>query len=104
MTLREQIAKDNSALFFNADEFGETRCFNGLIITVIEDNEQLLKYRQAGICEGQKLIYMRRDDLTELPVAEDVVLYGEGTQQRWMVESCREDLGIVELILTRYII
>ncbi len=100
-TLHDQVLNDN-AMFFSPADFGEQRLLNGKIVMAVEDSDQLLKYQQAGICEGQKLVYLPSDTFDKLPAAGDQLLYGWPAQQRWSIEQASEEMGIIELILKRY--
>ncbi|MEA5135701.1 MAG: hypothetical protein VB035_06135 [Candidatus Fimivivens sp.] len=100
-TLHEQILSDN-AMFFSPADFGEQRVVNNKTVMAVEDSDQLLKYQSAGICEGQKLVYVPSNTFDKLPAAGDQLLYGWPTQQRWAVEQASEEMGITELILKRY--
>ena len=99
--LREQILADN-AMFFSPADFGEQRLLNDKVVMAVEDSDQLLKYQSAGICEGQKLVYVPSNVFDKLPAAGDRLLYGWPTQQHWVVEQAGEQMGITELILKRY--
>ena len=100
-TLHEQILSDN-AMFFSPADFGEQRLLNNKTVMAVEDGDQLFKYQQAGICQGQKLVYVASNTFSKLPAAGDRLLYGWPTQQHWVVEQAGEQMGITELILKRY--
>lgn len=96
MTLRDQIEEDNCDIFFDFDELAKEVHIDGHPVPVVEDGEQLDKYRQMGIMEGQLLVYVRTGSLPRIPEPGDAMRYG--TRQLW-VESAKEDMGILELVL-----
>lgn len=99
MTLKEQFMADLDSVFFDPGELGELREINGQRVMVVEDGEKLREYQLQGICQGQKLIYVQVADLDPIPQAGDVLLYG---QAKWRVEECKEDAGLLEIILERW--
>lgn len=99
MTLKEQFAADLDSVFFDPAELGELREINGREVMVVEDGEKLQEYRLQGICQGQKLLYVRAADLPAVPYAGDAMMYGH---TRWQVEECKEDTGLLEIILKRW--
>ncbi len=99
MGLKEQFAADLDNIFFNLEELGELQEINSREIMVVEDGEKLQEYKAQGIFRGQKLIYVRAADLPAIPRAGDALLYGRA---KWQVEECREDTGLLEIILERW--
>lgn len=99
MNLKEQFAADLDRVFFNPDELGEYQEINGKRMLVVEDGEKLQKYKLQGICQGQKLLYIRAADLDPIPQAGDSLRYGK---TMWQVEECKEDTGLLEIILERW--
>ncbi len=97
--LKEQLAADLDSVFFDPAELGELREINGRQVMVVEDGEKLQEYKLQGICQGQKLLYVRVADLAAVPKAGDVMLYG---RTKWQVEECKEDTGLLEIILGRW--
>lgn len=99
MTLKEQFAADLDSVFFDPATLGELREINGREVMVVEDGEKLREYQLQGICQGQKLLYVRAADLPVIPKAGDAMLYG---RTKWQVEECKEDTGLLEIILERW--
>lgn len=99
MDLKEQFAADLDSIFFNPAELGEPQEINGREVLVVEDEEKLREYKLQGICQGQKLLYVRAADLDPVPQAGDAILYG---RTKWRVEECKEDAGLLEIILERW--
>lgn len=99
MTLKEQFAADLKNIFFDPDELGESWEINGQRVMVVEDEEKLREYQLQGICRGQKLIYVRAADLDPIPQAGDGLRCGKAM---WRVEECKEDAGLLEIILERW--
>lgn len=99
MTLKKQFRADLTGVFFSPDELGELREVNGREIMVIEDGEKLMEYRARGIYQGQKLIYVKTVDFDVIPKAGDTLMYG---RTKWQVEECKEDAGLLEIILKRW--
>ena len=99
MILKDQFMADLDSIFFNPDELGELREINGREVMVIEDEEKLREYKFQGICQGQKLLYVRAASLPAIPHAGDAMLYG---RTKWQVEECKEDAGLLEIILKRW--
>lgn len=100
MSLREQILRDNEAVFLNPDEFGAVIAVNGVEAVAVEDGDQLDAYQAGGICQGERLYYCRADVFVRLPRAGDAVTVAQdGKKSVWRVERCREDGGLVELTL-----
>lgn len=96
MNLKDIISEDNSKIFYNFDELAQSVVIDGSPVPVIEDGEQLNKYRQMGIFEGVLLVYVQAASLPRIPQPGDAMRYG--SKQLW-VESCKEDMGILELVL-----
>lgn len=77
MTFKEQIAKDNTQVFMNVDEFGELHIVNGNQMPVIIDNNELVdrekryRYRNSLYADGvylkELLIYVKASDFGKLP-------------------------------------
>ncbi len=99
MTLKEQFAVDLKSIFFDPGELGEPREINGQEVMVVEDGEKLREYQLQGICQGQKLLYIQAADLDPIPQAGDNLRYGK---TMWRVEECKEDAGLLELVLERW--
>lgn len=99
MELKEQFAADLDSIFFNLTELGELREINGQEVIVVEDGEKLQEYKLQGICQGQKLLYVRAADLPVVPHAGEAMIYG---RTKWQVEECKEDMGLLEIILKRW--
>ena len=98
MTLHEQILEDNRNIFFAMDDFADEREINGCKVKVVEDGDKLLAYKQMGIYEGSLLFFVRTDDLPGPVRPGDALIYDRA---KWYVEDCREDMGILEIILKR---
>ena len=98
MTLRDQILGDNRSIFFALDDFAVEREINGRAMKVVEDGDQLLLYRRLGIYEGTLLIYVQATDMPG-PVAPGAALIYD--RVKWYVEDCREDMGVLEVVLKR---
>ena len=99
MSLRDQIHADVWKVFFNQRGLSQTKTINGKEVRVIEDSDQLLKYRQQGICQGTLLLYIPEDGELGLgyrPEAGDVLMYGS---RKYLVELADCTGGVIKLIL-----
>lgn len=96
MNLREQMQADVWKILFNRKELAQERMINGKPVLVIEDAEQLLKYRQQGICRGSLLLYTPEEGLGFRPEAGDALLYGS---RKYTVELAEIIGGVVKMVL-----
>lgn len=77
MTFKEQIAKDNRAVFMNLDEFSELHTVNGTEMGVQIDNNEMIdrekrhQYKRDTYADGvyrkELLIYVKAEDFGKLP-------------------------------------
>jgi len=102
MSLKDVIAADLSAVFFNIDEFAELHDIDGKQIMAIID-EDILKQRSQdkrenfdGVYRGEIVLFVKAADFSKRPV--------KGQRLRidgrlMMVDSCGESDGILEITL-----
>jgi len=102
MSLKDVIAADLSAVFFNIDEFAEQHDINGTSMPVIID-EDVLKERSNnksetfdGVYRGEVVLFVKAADLLKRPVkGQPLRLDG----RLMMVGSCSESNGMLEIAL-----
>jgi len=100
MSLKDQI-KDDLSLFFNPEDFAETYSIDGEELPVIVDNDRLKERTQKefdGISIGEILFFVKLDDLGYRPEAGTPLKFG---RRQMYVADCKEDRGVLEIILTQ---
>lgn len=103
-TFKEQIAADNAAIFINDMEFADTHDLNGTtckaIIAGKTSKETFLNGADYdsydGLYGAEVVVRCCASDLPEIPVnGQRFDLDGE----IYLVDSCRDDMGILRIIL-----
>jgi len=100
MSFKEQLKKDLD-VFINQDEFAELHTLNGVELPVVVDNDRLLQRTQKefdGVSIGEMLIFVKKDDLGYRPEEGEPMRFG---RKQMYVADCKEDTGMLEIILTQ---
>lgn len=100
MSFKDQVAKDNSTVFMNSDDFAELHNLNGRDVTIVIDNDELKK-RQAefdGDYIGDVLIYVPVDALPAEPKPQELMRLDN---RQYTVESAKKSVGMYEIVLSR---
>ncbi|TZE81997.1 hypothetical protein [Calorimonas adulescens] len=98
MSFKDTVQSDLN-VFFNLDEFAETRTIDGRALNVIVDNDRLQQRSQKeydGISVGEILFYVKASEFGERPEQGTPMIF-DGRQM--YVFDCREDDGVYEIIL-----
>lgn len=102
MSFKEQLEKDFESVFFNMDEFAEIHSINGAKIPIVVDNEKLLEMNLGktvetnGIIEDDIMFFVRKKDLSEPPVVDNLMDFDGET---YPIGHVLEDLGGYTVIL-----
>lgn len=96
MNLKSQIERENKEIFFNLNDFAVERRIGDKKAFVVEDGDQLLKYKQLGIYEATLLIYIESNFFEKTPHPGDALMY---QNKKYFIEDVREDMGILEIAL-----
>lgn len=103
MTLKDQIQKDNTAVFINDEDFAEEHDLNGTVCKAILQNLNLSSpltdptdIIANGFIGNHLIVHYKQDDLPETPTY-DMAFTVDGTL--YLVEAVSEDMGIVTLTL-----
>lgn len=86
-------------IFFDLDEHAETHTIDEKTMTIIVDNEQLMKRSKQefeGVIVGDLLYYAKVSDFLKKPRPDEIQIY-DGDQ--YQVIDCREVDGMYEIIL-----
>ena len=96
MSLKDQMTKDLSAVFFNAEEMVETVAINGVQIPIVWDGDTLnyrIRTDYQGLAVGDALFYVQEEQWQKVPRvhkpprAGDALLIGKKTATISMVIS-----------------
>lgn len=106
MTFKEQIAKDNIAVFAREDEFWEHHVVNGVKMLCQVDNNELIdrekryQYRRSLYADGvylkELLIYVKAEDFGPLPAIGRSVTFDK---KSYIVSDAVNECGIYSLCL-----
>lgn len=102
MTPKETFEEDIKGVFFNLDEFSETRKINGVEMQVqIDDIEQIkrekkMKQNMDGIYMNQKMIYVAAEDFGPLPKQGSLLTMDKRT---FKVKEAIEEGGIYSITI-----
>lgn len=99
MNFKEQIQEDLNNIFFNIDEFGEKHYIDGIIKTVLVDNETLKERNQKeydGIVQADLLYFIKSSDVIKKIKAGDVQNFDGAL---YTVFDIKYDNGMYEIIL-----
>ena len=106
MKFKDQIAKDNKAVFMNVDEFSEMHNVDGTDMpvqidgNVLIDRERQYKFKHSAYADGvymkQLLIYVRAEDFGKLPaIGRALTLDGK----TYTIAEAIDESGIYSLSL-----
>lgn len=106
MTLREQALEDIQAVFLAEDEFAETHTLNGKVCKVVEDSDQLEKWKAVNLTGGiplpeqaltdvQVYLFLAAEDFPGATVGQVVKYDGQPLR----VVSVAVNEGMMELVL-----
>ena len=106
MTFKEQIARDNTVVFMNLDEFGEMHIVNDVPMLCIVDNNEMIdrekryQYRRSLYADGvymkELLIYVKASDFGKLPAIGRSITFDKKT---YLVSDAVDEDGIYSLCL-----
>lgn len=106
MTFKEQITKDNIAVFAREDEFWEYHVVNGVKMLCQVDNNELIdrekryQYRRSLYADGvylkELLIYVKAEDFGPLPAIGRSVTFDK---KSYIVSDAVNECGIYSLCL-----
>lgn len=102
MTFKEQLQADLDSVFFNENEFAEEHDFNGDIVPVIMDNDELLKLELRkevdtdGIFSGKIMFFVQDKLLSFEPFTEQYVTF-DG--KPYTVTDVKHDNGVYTVVI-----
>ena len=99
MNFKEQLKEDINNVFLNKEEFGERHYIDGVIKTVIVDNETLKERNQKeydGILQADLLYFMKSYDVQKEIKVGDVQNFDGAV---YKVFDVKYDSGMYEIIL-----
>ncbi|UZP01928.1 hypothetical protein JW813_09265 [Clostridium botulinum] len=99
MNFKEQIQEDLNNIFFNIDEFGEKHYIDGIVKTVLVDNETLKERNQKeydGIIQADLLYFIKSKDLVKKIKVGELQRFDGAV---YTVFDVKYDSGIYEVIL-----
>lgn len=97
--LKDLIASDVDLVFFQLDDFAETHRVEGKEISIVIDNDQLVKMKQGqvlGVAEADTLIFARSADLPKRK-APGSLLNVDGRE--FVVNDWTENKGVAQISL-----
>ena len=98
-SLKDLIASDVDLVFFQLDDFAETHRVEGKAISIVIDNDQLVKMKQGqvlGVAEADMLIFARSVDLPKRK-APGSLLNVDGRE--YVVNDWTENKGVAQISL-----
>ena len=98
-SLKDMIESDVDLVFFQLNDFAETRRVEGKEISVVIDNDQLVKMKQGqdlGVAKADMLIYARSVDLPKRK-APGSLLNMDGRE--YIVDDWTENKGVTQISL-----
>lgn len=98
-SLKDLIESDVDLVFFQLDDFAEAHRVEGKEISIVIDNDQLVKLKQGqvlGVAESDMLIFARVDDLPKRK-APGSLLNVDGRE--YLVDDWIENKGIAQISL-----
>lgn len=101
MSFKEQIRKDLDSVFLNLNEFAELHRVEGVQISVVVDNDQLVKLKQGqilGLVEADMLLMGREEDF---PADLDPGRLLNVDGRELIVTNSGKDMGLVEVALSQ---
>ena len=106
MTFKEQVARDNYAVFMNLEEFSEIHTVNGKEMAVQVDSNEMIdrekryRYKQGVYTDGiyikELLIYVKAEDFGGLPAVGRVLNF-DG--KSYIISDAVDEDGIYSLSL-----
>lgn len=99
MSFKEQVKADIENVFLNLEEFAETHRIEGKHISIVIDNDQLVKLKQGqilGLVEADILVMGKRSDFPE-DMEPGRLLNVDGREM--IVTNSGTDMGLIEAAL-----
>jgi hypothetical protein len=97
MGLKEVIAADIDAIFFNEEEFADEAIVDGKPVPIILDNDVLNKKSEVyamGLAEGEQLIFIRQKELLRLPQPGEQITINN---VQWYIRHALSNAGVYEI-------
>lgn len=101
MSTFKDILKSDLDIFFNDDEFAELHNIDGRIISIIVDNEHLMKRSKVeyeGVAVGDILYFVKEEEYGKLPKIGEVQRFDGVICE---VFDIRSESGVYEVILKK---
>lgn len=101
MTLKDNIAADIDAVFFNLDDFADTYNVDGREIPVAQDDDRILEKTDIsalGTSLGEGLIFIKVADMTRPPTGGDQISIND---KKWYVRNIVNNMGVYEIRIGR---
>lgn len=99
MSFKDIVQNDINSVFINIDEYGEKHYIDGVLKTVIMDNETLKERNQKeydGIVQADLLYFIKRSDVIKKIKSGDVQNFDGAL---YTVFDIKYDNGMYEIIL-----
>ncbi len=103
-TFKDQIEKDNSNVFLNLDEFGETHELNGIPCACILQGDTIQQTLSIGDGINKTYPTIYGADITvnvrKVDLGEETPVYGQlfrVDEDTYLVESVKEDMGMLTI-------
>lgn len=107
MGFKDELSKDLKNTFFNQEEFADTHEFNGREIVCVIDEDKFQEklvagnlVTIAGIIQKGMTVYIDKKYIKVRPYGGDEI---EFDKEIYLVASCKEDMGIIELDIYSYV-
>jgi hypothetical protein len=101
MSLKDVIAGDIDAVFFDTDGFSDEAIVDGKAVRIILDNNALNGKSDVyalGLAEGEQLIFIKEKDMPRLPQSgEQMTING----RQWYVRHAISNMGVYEIRIGR---
>jgi hypothetical protein len=101
MSLKDLIARDIDAVFFNLDEIAQTAIIDGVPVPISQDDDRITEKADIsalGSTLGEILIFVKEKDLPRAPLGgEQINVNGKN----WYVRSAISNMGVFEIRLGR---
>ncbi|MFH1834011.1 MAG: hypothetical protein ABH877_03215 [bacterium] len=108
MAFRDQLLADISAVFLNADEFGEALIIDGTTVTAVVDEDQTAPHTMGppeigdSVFTRRKRVFVAAGLLTRPVEGQQLTLGSGAAAEKWYVRHVSEAEGMLEIELERH--
>ena len=100
---KDAVAADIKAVFINGLEFADEHDINGETVMAVVDGDIIQERNSSsyseypeGVFQQQIMVFVSADDLPERPVKGELFFLDN---ERYIVDRCNENMGILEITI-----